>query len=477
MGINWNDKRIINTTIIICSLLLVITAVIFWKVTYSKQDEQAAASNQESENNEVSETEEAVETATDGVESGEDTDDLDVEPDVKELPSEIEGNSAGIDVSQFQGAIDWEAVSQTDIEFAMIRIGNRNSVSGEIEEDECARYNLQEATANGIMVGAYFVSTAITEEEALEEVTFLCDILDGYGITYPVVYDCEGFASEDHRQYSLSVEERTDLALLFLEEVEARGYVGMFYASSSDIEYDLNWVTSEIELKYRVWVAQYKSEAILDIIEEPVYQHEFAMWQYTQNGEIDGITESVDLNTAYFSCSESAEPIEPGTAVEVELSAEIGVYFQETNVEVTPKEEVNVRSSMDQSNDSNILGTITNGTIVTRTGIGNNGWSRIIYNGEVGYVVSDYVTTDLSYTPPEEYPFNTVFSNVSEIVTAKDVTNLRDIPSVESPSEVIYQLENGETATRTGVSNEGWSRVTYKGETLYCISSYLEVVE
>lgn len=107
--------------------------------------------------------------------------------------------------------------------------------------------------------------------------------------------------------------------------------------------------------------------------------------------------------------------------------------FQETSEEVTPKEEVNVRSTMDQSSDSNILGTITNGTVVTRTGTGNNGWSRIIYNGEVGYVVSNYVTTDLVYTPPVASEFNTVFTNVNEIVTAKDVTNLRDIPSVESP--------------------------------------------
>ena len=123
---------------------------------------------------------------------------------------------------------------------------------------------------------------------------------------------------------------------------------------------------------------------------------------------------------------------------------------------------------------------LKNGETALRTGTGNNGWSRVEYNGLVLYAVSSLLTTDLSYTPPEEEEeseFKTKFTAVSENVTAKDVTNLRNRPSVEEPSQVIVQLHNGEIAVRTGVSDVGWSRVEYNGQTLYCISSYLQVVE
>ena len=102
------------------------------------------------------------------------------------------------------------------------------------------------------------------------------------------------------------------------------------------------------------------------------------------------------------------------------------------------------------------------------------------YNGQVLYAVSSILTTDLSYKPPVKEPeseFKTKFTTVSENVTAKEVTNLRNRPSIEAPSEVIVKLTNGEVIVRTGVSDMGWSRVEYNGQTLYCISSYLQVVE
>ena len=125
------------------------------------------------------------------------------------------------------------------------------------------------------------------------------------------------------------------------------------------------------------------------------------------------------------------------------------------------------------------LKTVKRVEIAERIKVGNNGWSRIIYNGQTVYCVSNYLTTDLSYVTPQETEseFKTKFTDVSENVTAKEVTNLRNRPSVESPSEVIAELKNGEVIVRTGVSNEGWSRVEYNGQTLYCISSYLEVVQ
>ena len=153
--------------------------------------------------------------------------------------------------------------------------------------------------------------------------------------------------------------------------------------------------------------------------------------------------------------------------------------FQEVNEQVTAKNEVNLRSSMDQGTDDNIVCSLVNGAIALRTGIAENGWSRVVYEGQTLYCVSSYLTTDLNYVPPaaDTDGFKTQFTPVNEKVTAKEVTNLRDIPSVLEPSQVVVQLNHGEVAVRTGIANEGCSRVEYNGQVLYCISSYLELVE
>lgn len=131
---------------------------------------------------------------------------------VKEIAGETDEITVGMDVSEFQGTIDWEKVAESGIDFVMVRVGYRSLGNGEIREDACARYNLQEADANGIKLGAYFFSTAVTEEEALEEAAWTANLLGGYPITYPVAYNCEGFQNAGSRQYGLSIEERSNLA-------------------------------------------------------------------------------------------------------------------------------------------------------------------------------------------------------------------------------------------------------------------------
>lgn len=395
---------------------------------------------------------------------------------VKEIAGETDEITVGMDVSQFQGTIDWKKVAESGIDFAMIRVGYRSLGTGEIREDACARYNLQEADANGIKLGAYFFSTAVTEEEAKEEAAWTADLLAGYPITYPVAYNCEGFQNSDSRQYGLSIEERSNLAQTFLDEMEAQGYTGMFYAARNELVENTLWLTDELELKYRVWVARYG----LTGADRPDYDGAYAMWQYTNQGSVPGVDDYVDLDMAYFGYSDTAAAQQEGAAEHVEADPEVGVTFEEVEEQVTSKDVTNLRSTMEQADDSNVVVKLQNGETATRTGIGNNGWSRVEYDGQRLYAVSSYLTTDLSYKTPVKAVddgFKTKFTAVSEQVTAKDVTNLRNRPSVEEPSEVIVQLHNGEVIVRTGVSDMGWSRVEYNGQTLYCISSYLQTVE
>ena len=399
-------------------------------------------------------------------------------PDLKASQYETDEITTGIDVSEFQGNIDWKAVADSGIDFAMIRVGYRGMKNGEIKEDACAKYNLQEASKNGLKIGAYFFSTAVTEEEAKEEAEWTKNLLSGYPVTYPVAYNCEGFQNPSSRQFELSVEERTKLADAFLKSIEEGSYTGMFYAAKNELDDNNLWNADDLSLNYRIWVAQYSDQTWPEKTKSD-YTGDHVMWQYTNQGKLDGIKGPDDFNVAYFGYSQSQQAVDENGAEQVEANVEVGVNFTEVEEQVTAKDEVNLRSTMEQGSDDNIVGSMKNGETAVRTGVGNNGWSRIIYNGQTVYCVSNYLTTDLSYVTPQETEseFKTKFTDVSENVTAKEVTNLRNRPSVESPSEVIAELKNGEVIVRTGVSNEGWSRVEYNGQTLYCISSYLEVVQ
>lgn len=144
--------------------------------------------------------------------------------------NETAEETLGIDVSKYQGTIDWGKVKASGVDFAMVRVGYRAKTTGILYEDPGARYNLQEANANGIQTGAYFFSSAVTQEEAREEAEWVASFIAKYKITYPVAYNCEDFQSPDSRQNGLSMEERTQIACAFLDTVAAKGYTPMFYS-------------------------------------------------------------------------------------------------------------------------------------------------------------------------------------------------------------------------------------------------------
>lgn len=390
---------------------------------------------------------------------------------------ETEDMTFGIDVAKYQGTIDWQQVAQSGVDFAIVRVGYRTQVSGEITADSNAKYNLQEAQKHGIKLGAYFFSTAVTKEEAVEEANWVADYISQYAITYPVVYNCEGYNDPENRQYSLTKTERTDIALAFLEAVESRGYEAMFYASRNEMEDDVLWEVSRIETDYKIWVAQYP-EVPYPETESSSYSGIHHMWQYTRNGSVPGISQPTDLNVGYFGYdgTEKAQNQEPPEEAKPDVEALMS--FREVNETVTAKEETNLRDKPGQDADSNVLYTLKNGEIATRTGISDSGWSRVVLNGNTYYAVSNYLTTDLNYTvptqPEDEDGIETEFRSVNEPVTAKEKVNLRTIPSVtDGESEIIGQLLNGDIATRIGVSDNGWSKLEWNGNICYAVSSYL----
>ena len=413
----------------------------------------------------------------------------------------------GIDVSKYQGSIDWEQVAQSGVEFAMVRVGYRTKVTGIIYEDPGARYNLQEATKNGILVGAYFFSSAVTQEEAQEEAAWVADFISRYQITYPVAYNCEDFQSPDSRQYGLGVEERTDIACAFLDTIAAAGYTPMFYASRNEMEESAQWNMDTLGSRYRVWVSQYPEQPYPET-PASTYSGTHAMWQYTSQGTVAGIRGSVDVNLAYFGYSQAAAAKDQTPAEEVAANPELGINFTEVNDTVTAKELTNLRS-LPTTLDSEVVYQLSNGETVQRTGIGSNGWDRVIYNGQKLYAVHNFLTTDLSGSASgsgeggnaadgasqsggaadgssgeaagsgsaqaddgTSESAGMVFRDVSEAVTARDQVNLRDQPSTVT-GNVVGTLSYGEAVVRTGVSDTGWSRLEVNGQVVYASSRLL----
>ncbi len=392
----------------------------------------------------------------------------------------------GIDVSKFQGTIDWAQVAGAGIDFAMVRVGYRDSASGEIKADSNARFNMQEAEKNGIKIGAYFFSTAVSPSEAVEEANWVANYISQYPITYPVGFNCEGFENASSRQYNLTKDERSTIALAFLDQVYSAGYTPIFYASRSELSGDAKWNASQIEKSYKIWMAWYNQDTS-GLTKGPSYEGQCAMWQYSNNGNIAGISKPVDVDVAYFGYEGTETAKDTSERETASADEEALMKFSEVEETVTAKNNTNLRNKPSQGDDSTVMTTLQNGQTALRTGISDSGWSRVVYEGNTYYAVSRFLTTDLS-APKQEEPapvvqetsgFKTKFADCSETVTAKELVNLRNKPSVtDEDSEVIATLSAGDTALRTGINNEfGWSRVEYNGQTLYCVSSYLRVVE
>lgn len=197
-------------------------------------------------------------------------------------------NQFGIDVSKWNGDIDWDKVKADGVEFVMIRAGYRGSVTGALVEDPNFLANIRGAKRAGLKVGVYFFTQAVNEVEAVEEASMVIALCDGYELDYPVIIDSEGAGGEG-RADSLDVETRTKVCAAFCETIENAGYESGVYASRS--WYNANLDVPELD-KYRIWLAEYRST--------PLYSGYYDMWQYTSKGKIDGIEGNVDLNISYM---------------------------------------------------------------------------------------------------------------------------------------------------------------------------------
>lgn len=205
---------------------------------------------------------------------------------VPDVPEDIYRESWGIDVSQWQGDINWQYVKDSGVDFAIIRSGYGKELN---QEDPKFRQNMAGAQAAGIDCGTYWYSYALTVEEAYQEAEVCYEIIKDYDFTYPVYFDIE-----DPSQMNLSTAEISAIVEAFCTRLKEKGcYVGVYSCAS----FLTTKIYDSVLEKYDVWVAHYTNA------DKPDFYGDYGMWQYTSNGasQVNGIySESLDLDHCYI---------------------------------------------------------------------------------------------------------------------------------------------------------------------------------
>ncbi|MCR5579970.1 MAG: glycoside hydrolase family 25 protein [Pseudobutyrivibrio sp.] len=195
----------------------------------------------------------------------------------------------GIDVSSHQGDIDWAAVAADGVDFVFVRAVYRGYGTGKLVIDEKCIQNIEGAQAAGLDVGVYVFSQAINQAEILEEASTVLNLLDGYTLQLPIVFDVEKVSDGAARTNALTVEDRTNLTIAFMDAISNAGYDTMVYHNTEmgAMLLDLTKLTN-----YKKWFAGYNKEFY--------WPYEYSMWQYSESGSVSGIDGNVDLDIMLY---------------------------------------------------------------------------------------------------------------------------------------------------------------------------------
>ncbi len=227
---------------------------------------------------------------------------MEIDPDVAPNPYDPDGfvrngdrlsyedehtaSRIGVDVSYYQGDVDWDRVKDAGIEFVILRLGYRGyGTAGSLNVDSAFFDNIRGAHQAGLDIGVYFFSQAINEEEAIEEAQFALSCLEGYDLQLPIVFDPEHVTGAESRVNTVTREQFTLNAAAFCDTVRDAGYDAMIYCN---MIWQAYWLDLKKLADYPIWYADYQPL--------PQTPYDFAFWQYTESGQVDGITGDVDLN-------------------------------------------------------------------------------------------------------------------------------------------------------------------------------------
>lgn len=393
----------------------------------------------------------------------------------------------GIDVSYWNGDIDWDKVAADGIEYAIIRVGYRGYSSGTLVTDTCFEQNIKGALDAGIKVGVYFFTQAITKSEAKAEAKYVINAISGYDVELPIVIDYEYAADSSGNigrlyEAKLSASAATNVCAAFCDTVEDAGYIGMVYANKSTLSNCLDADT--LSDKYYIWLANYTTKT--------TYSGEYSFWQYSSEGTVDGIGGNVDCNFWYNDGLLVRKKI-PSTKITLSVKSKsllIGKSFT-LKTTLSPSDStdsVRFESSKPYvayvTNSGYIKGISKGTTTITVTSTsGVTAKCKVTVNEDL----SKYEILSISnraYTGNKIKPSVTVQRQSKTATSGKTTANLNLRSGPSTGYSVLATIPSGKKVTILGtatVSGTKWyavsvtiSGVKYKG---YCSGNYLKVTK
>ncbi|MDU4862665.1 MAG: SH3 domain-containing protein [Terrisporobacter othiniensis] len=345
----------------------------------------------------------------------------------------------GIDVSKWNGNINWRSVKNSGVDYVIIRGGYGTSTI-----DPKFKTYIEGAKSVGLKIGVYWFSYATTPNNAAIEAQACLNAISPYksSVTYPVFFDFEydsvRYANNNGVKVTRDLASR--MATSFLNQVESKGYTSGIYTNK---DFSSTYFTSDLISSNNMWVAQYSSTN--------TFGKPYSMWQYSEKGSVPGISGYVDMNyTCLKTFGGSSGSEEPSTPSE--------------NQGVTTAN-VNFRKSA--STSSSIIETIPKNTTVEVVDKSTSGWYKVKYKGNTGYVSKDYVKLNGSgsddNTPPSSSEKGATTANL----------NLRK--SASTSSSIIATIPKNTTIEIVSKSNSKWYKVKYKGNTGYVSKDYVKL--
>ena len=345
----------------------------------------------------------------------------------------------GIDVSKWNGNINWRSVKNSGVDYVIIRAGYGTSTI-----DPKFKTYIEGAKSVGLKIGVYWFSYATTPNNAAIEAQACLNAISPYksSVTYPVFFDFEydsvRYANNNGVKVTRDLASR--MATSFLNKVESKGYTSGIYTNK---DFSSTYFTSDLINSNNMWVAQYSSTN--------TFGKPYSMWQYSEKGSVPGISGYVDMNyTCLKTFGGSSGSEEPSTPSE--------------NQGVTTAN-VNFRKSA--STSSSIIETIPKNTTVEVVDKSTSGWYKVKYKGNTGYVSKDYVKLNGSGSDD-----NTPPSSSEKGVTSANL-NLRK--SASTSSSIIATIPKNTTIEIVNKSNSKWYKVKYKGNTGYVSKDYVKL--
>ena len=356
----------------------------------------------------------------------------------------------GIDVSKWNGDIDWKKVKADGIDYVIIRAGYGNSTV-----DPYFKTYIEGARDAGLKIGVYWFSYATSVERAKIEAQKCLETIAPYknSISYPVFFDYEYDSVSYAAKQGITITKdlATEMSNAFLDAVESAGYVSGLYTNK---DFGNRYFSNDLIYSSNLWVAQYSSTNS--------FNKPYSMWQYSEKGVVDGIKGNVDMN---YTCLETFD-------LGINNGSNNGSDNDSNNAPVAPPATsaekgvttANLNLRAEASATSSVITTIPKGTNVEILDKSNNDWYKVSYNGQTGYASSKYITLDNN--APVAPPATSAEKGVT-------TANLNMRTSASTSASVITTIPKGTSVEVVDKSNSDWYKVNYNGQTGYVSSKYI----